>query len=115
MMRLKEFTTTEAVVDVALQGRQPMSTGSMGLMRSRVDYGQTLHHGINPKKGAIDALCAELEAPVDNVETTVEKISNRFMMKKDDLVHLFMKMKRMKPEDYHHHALQKSKHEPMKV
>ena len=114
-MRLKEFTTTEAVIDVALQGRQPMSTGSMGLMRSRADYGQTLQHATNPKKGAIDALTAELEVPVDSVESTVLKISNRFQIKQDDLVHLFMKMKRMKPEDYHHHALQKSKHEPMKV
>ena len=115
MMRLKEFTTTEAVVDVALQGRHPMSTGSMGLMRSRADYGLTLQHGTNPKKGAIDALCAELEVPVDSVEATVDKISNRFKMKKDDLVHTFMKVKRMKPEDYHHHALEKSSHTPMKV
>lgn len=114
-MRLKEFATTEAVVDVALQGRNPMSTGSMGLMKSRADYGLTLQQGTDPRKGAIDALCSELEVPVDSVEKIVQKISHRFRIESDELVRLFIKIKGAKPEVYHHHSMHKNNHSPMKV
>lgn len=105
---------TEAVMDVALQGRQPASPGSMGLMRSRADFGLTLDHGTDPMKGAVDSLAAALGEPC-KVDHQIEVYAHQFKITPEQMTHAFRKAKNMSPAEFHKNEMHRLKHSPMKI
>lgn len=111
-MRLDELF--ESVVDVAIQGRVPGSPGSMGLMRSRADYGRSIHNVSGLEKGAVDALC-ELLHTIHDPEKAVEDVSFKFRMEPDHLKSLFRKHKQQGPADYHRQYKKQAEKAPAKI
>ena len=106
--------TNEAVVDVAVQAREPLSPGSFGLMRSRADYGAVIHHPKRIYKAAVEALTARLEQKV-KVEQEISNIAHQFKTKEGNLVRAFEMIKRSDPHDYHKKAIDKIKKSPLKI
>lgn len=111
-MRLKEIL--EAVVDVALQGRGPVTPGSLGLMKSRADFGLTIGDSSNIYKGAVAQLAAELERH-ENTAQMLTLVAQQFKMDEAQLSRAFHKVKGISPEQYHHQQLEKSKHDPIRI
>jgi hypothetical protein len=112
-MRWKEIQ--EAVIDVALQGKMPVSPGSMGLMMSRVDYGRSIEQNQpNVVRGAIDSLAAALEEPVD-VDQLISDTCLRFRMTENELKTAFERAKGQRVWEYHRQALERRKNSPMKI
>ena len=104
----------EAMMDVAVQGRMPVSAGSRGLMLSRADFGSVIHDNTNIMKGAVDELASQLSVPAD-VDQCLQQIVARFQVKDTDLVHAFQKEHGMRPAQYARKQLAAAKHGPMKI
>jgi pterin-4a-carbinolamine dehydratase len=108
------YDLEEAMMDVAVQGRGPTSPGSMGLMRSRADYGRKIADPGNIHLGAVDALQAAIETPV-NVDEKILEIALKFKMDEGELSRAFQKIKSMSPHAYHRRAIDRLKKEPIKI
>ena len=102
------------MVDVALQGRGPMSPGSIGLMRSRADYGRRIEDSKNVIKGAVDALEAAINDPT-NVDERIMEISQQFKMSEGDLARYFEKLKGISPHKHHRRAMIDRMKTPIKI
>jgi AraC-like DNA-binding protein len=111
-MRLDELF--EAVVDVAIQGRVPGSPGSMGLMRSRADYGHTIKSPLAVEKGAVDALSALLPDQ-DNPEHAIDIVCQNFKMEPEHLKKIFYQQKKINPAQFAHLKKEQLKNAPMKI
>lgn len=111
-MRIRDIT--EAVVDVALQGRGPVSPGSMGLMRSRADYGRKIADPSGIHLGAVDALQAAVESPV-NVDEKIMEIAHTFKMSEGELCRVFERIKGKPVHAYHKQAMHDLKTKPKKI
>jgi pterin-4a-carbinolamine dehydratase len=108
------YDLEEAMMDVALQGRGPVSPGSMGLMRSRADYGRKIADPSNIHLGAVDALQAAVESPVD-VNEKIAEVAHIFKMGEGELCKIFERIKGKPVHAYHKQAMHDLKTKPKKI
>ena len=104
----------EAVIDVAVQGRGPVSAGAMGLMRSRADFGLSIQDQSNIHQGAVDAMAQALEQPGD-VHDKIAKVCDDFKIRDGDLAHMFEKKKGVKINQYHADAMKRRHNTAIKI
>ena len=110
---LAENKVAETSMDVGVQARQPISPGAFGLMRSRVDYGQSVDSKM-VIRGAVDALAEKLKDKCV-VDTEIQSVASKFNITEKLLKHAFEKIKKTSPENYHHRALNKRKKSPIRI
>ena len=107
---------SEAMMDVAVQGRMPISAGARGLMASRADYGSVIHDNTNIMKGAVDELANQLEIEANpNIDDLILGLVQRFQVKDDKLKHAFYSEHGMYPPEYAKRARHAAKNAPMKI
>jgi hypothetical protein len=111
-MRAKEVL--EAVIDAALQARNPHSPGSMGLARGRMDFGLSVKDPSNIIQGATDALAHELRMKV-NVEQALFHVAAEFYMEPQELDHHFRKRFGDSPAVYNRYKLRNQKERSAQV
>lgn len=104
---------SETSMDVGVQARQPISPGSYGLMRSRVDYGLSLDSK-KVIKGAVDNLAASLKEP-GKANEIIERVAAKFKMKVSLLKHEFEQQLGMTAYDYQSRQRKQQKKEPIKI
>jgi hypothetical protein len=106
----------EAMMDVAVQGRMPVSAGARGLMVSRADYGSVIHDNTNILKGAADELASQLESePNPNVDDLILRLVQRFQVKDTNLKKAFHAEYGMHPGEYAKKARYNANNSPMKI
>ena len=108
------YDLEESMMDVALQGRGPVSPGSAGLMRSRSDYGRKIADPSNIHLGAVDALQAAVESPV-NVDQKISEVAHTFKMDEGELCRIFERIKGKPVHAYHKQAMHDLKTKPKKI
>ena len=96
-MKVKDVV--EAVIDAAVQGRMPVSSGSLGLMTSRADFGHAIHKDTNILIGAADKL-ADLLKTAGNHEQAFMDVVRDFRVKEHELLRAFSSRYGCSPEKY---------------
>lgn len=104
----------EAVIDVAVQARRPVSPGARGLMTSTADYGHVVHDDHSLIKGAVDML-THLISTHTNVDDRIEEVLQNFQIKEGDLHRAFHKRHSMSAKAFARKAWNDLKHSPIKI
>ena len=104
----------EAVIDVAVQGRGPVSAGAMGLMRSRADFGRSINNQHSVYQGAVDAMEQALKSTGD-IHSKIAKVCDDFKINDRELASMFEKSKGMRINQYHADAMKQRHHTAIKI
>lgn len=105
----------EAMMDVGVQARQPISPGSRGLMNSRSEFEKYIaksNETIN--RSAADALAWAVKEPRD-VHKTIFEIADKFKIHPDALSHIFKQQFGVTFEEFAKIQLKKRQQEPKRI
>lgn len=106
---------TEAMADVAVQSRDPVSPGARGLLFARSEFDKFIHRSNETvNRSAADALAWAISTPT-NIHETVYAISEKFKMQPEKLAAVFRKEYGMSVESFAKKCNHKYHNDPKKI